>query len=270
MLKVGYVQSSPIFGEKYKNFEEIERLLIGVKADLIVLPELFSTGYTFISKEESRSLAETKDGETASFIRELSIKSGAIIVAGFAEIENNEVYNSSLIVDGNKVVDTYRKIHLFNKENLWFAPGNRKPNVYFLRGFTLGVMICFDWMFPEVARVLSLNGAQIIAHPSNLVLPNCQSLIGMRCIENRVFIITANRTGREIRGCDDFDFTGCSQVTSFYRDATNSLVLSSAPRNNSHVAIVDIDLTMANNKSINPYNNLFTARRTEFFGDIIK
>ena len=80
-------------------------------------------------------------------------------------------------------IDTYKKIHLFNRENLWFTPGDEAPKVYEIDGVKIGVMICFDWIFPETCRSLALQGMQVLAHPSNLVLPHCQSAMITRCIE---------------------------------------------------------------------------------------
>jgi len=94
---------------------------------------------------------------------------------------------------------TYRKIHLFYKEKLYFAPGENPPKVFNVNGVNIGVMICFDWIFPETARTLSLQGAELIAHPANLVLPYCQNAMITRSIENRVFTATANRVGSELR-----------------------------------------------------------------------
>ncbi|MFH1182510.1 MAG: nitrilase-related carbon-nitrogen hydrolase [Candidatus Woesearchaeota archaeon] len=259
-MKVGYVQTSPLFGEKEKNFNQVRKLIGDIKADLIVLPELFATGYAFTSKEEAKNLAETSDEETANFLKELSTKTGAVIVAGFIEKEEEKNYNSSIMVYKNKVIDTYRKIHLFNKEKLWFTPGNKKLPVHNINGMRIGVMVCFDWIFPEASRTLALHGAQIIAHPSNLVLPYCQQAMVTRCLENRVFAVTANRIGNEKRGEDDFTFTGGSQITSF-----DGKILSSAPKDRTFVDVVEIDITKADNKMINDYNDVLKDRRVEFY-----
>src|SRR3989344_9215080 len=112
-MKVGYIQNSPLFGDKEKNFNQVRKLIGDTKADLIVLPELFATGYTFSSKEEVKNLAETNDEETANFLKKISTKTGAVIVAGFIEKDGGKNYNSSIVVHKNKVIDTYRKIHLF-------------------------------------------------------------------------------------------------------------------------------------------------------------
>lgn len=259
-MNVGYVQNAPLFGEKEKNFRQIRGLTENIKADLIVLPELFATGYAFTSKDEVKNLAETEQGETADFLKDISTKTGAAIVAGFIEKAEGKNYNSSIVVYKNKVIDTYRKIHLFNKEKLWFSAGNKKLSVYSLKGMKIGVMICFDWIFPEVSRTLALNGAQIIAHPSNLVMPYCQQAMVTRCLENRVFAVTANRIGNEKRRKDDFTFTGRSQITSF-----DGKILSSAPKDKIFTDTVEIDITKANNKMINEYNDILKDRRGEFY-----
>ena len=119
-------------------------------------------------------------------------------------------------------------------------------------------MICFDWMFPEVCRTLSLQGMQVLAHPANLVMPYCQSAMVTRCLENRIFAITANRVGQENRGDDDFTFTGGSQVIGY-----DGKVYSSAPKDISSVSIIEIDEIQANNKKINEFNDLFEERRPD-------
>ena len=259
-MKVGYVQNSPIFGEKEKNFTQIEKLTDNIEADLIVLPELFATGYTFISKEEAQNMAEKANGDTSIFLQQISHKTGAIIVGGFVEKDGSEIYNSSMMIFKEKIIGTYKKIHLYNKEKIWFSPGNKQFKVYEVNNVKIGIMICFDWIFPESTRSLALLGADIIAHSANLVLPHCQNAMKTRCLENHVFAITANRIGTEERGKDKFIFTGASQITAF-----DGEVLSSAPVNEVFVDIVDIDINAARNKSLNEFNNLFKDRRQELY-----
>lgn len=260
-MKVGYVQTNPIFGEKEANFEEIRKLIKNNRADLLVLPELFATGYTFTSKKEVNLLAEDSKGKTSSFLKEIAVRINGIVVGGFIEKNENELYNSAMIVDNSTVLHVYRKIHLFYKEKLWFEPGNTPLKVIEANGMNIGLMICFDWIFPEVTRTLSLLGADIIVHPANLVLPYCQKAMTTRCIENRVFAITSNRIGHEMRGEDDFKFTGMSQITSY-----NGEILSSAPANVSHVEIMHIDIEHTRDKHINQFNDLFEDRKREMYG----
>jgi len=264
-MKVGYIQTSPIFGEKNKNFEQVENLVSKLKADLLVLPELFATGYTFVSKEEVKSLAEEIDGETGEFLINLSRKTHSIIIGGFIEKIESKIFNSAMIVSDSKILGVYRKLHLYFKEKSWFAPGNRPLKIFKTKNIKIGIMICFDWIFPETTRSLALLGADIIAHPANLVLPYCQNAMITRCIENRIFAITSNRIGEENRGSDHFKFTGKSQVTSF-----NGEILSSAPKDEIFIDIVDIEIKKARDKKINEFNDLFEDRRENLYYKIRK
>jgi len=259
-MKIGYIQNSPIFGEVEKNFTQINELSNGIKADLIVLPELFATGYAFTSKEEAKEMAEDVDGITANFLKEISYNTGAVLVGGFIEKEGSNIFNAAIMVSGDKIISTYRKIHLYFKEKKWFSPGNRPFEVHQVNDMNIGMMICFDWIFPESIRSLALLGADIIAHSANLVLPYCQKAMVNRCLENRVFGITANRIGSEKRGQDEFEFTGGSRIT-----AIDGEVLSSAPENDVSVDIIEIDIIKARNKSLNEYNNLFEDRRPKLY-----
>ncbi len=262
-MKVGYIQTSPIFGDKEKNFDQVNAMVSEVKADLLVLPELFATGYTFISKKEAKSLAEGLEGQTAQFLIKLSKTTSSIIVGGFIEKSREKIFNSAMIVSDSEVLGVYRKLHLYYKEKLWFSPGNKPLITYNIKGVNIGIMICFDWIFPETVRSLALLGADIIAHPANLVLPYCQNAMVTRCLENRVIAITSNRIGVENRGTNHFKFTGGSQITSY-----NGEILSSAPEAEEFVDIVDIDIKKTRDKNLNEYNNLFEDRRKEFYQNI--
>ncbi len=260
-MKVGYAQLKTIFGEKQNNFDKVSDLLKDVDdVDLIVLPELFATGYTFTSIEEVESLSENEDGETSQFLQEMGKRTGAVIVGGFVEKFENKLCNSAMMVSKDGIIDIYRKLHLFNKEKKWFSPGNTKLKVNNVKGTKVGMMICFDWSFPEVTRTLSLLSVEVIAHPANLVLPFCQDAMKTRCFCNKLYAITANRIGTEKRGEDTFEFTGRSQITSF-----NGEVLSSAPSDREYIDFVDIFPKKTQNKNINQYNNVHDDRREEYY-----
>lgn len=254
------MQFAPVFGDKEKNFRAVKEMLAGTIADLLVLPELFATGYTFKSQEEVLSLSEVPGEETSLFLKHLAGICKATIVAGFIERENSSCYNAAMMIDASGLIATYRKLHLFNKEKLWFSTGDRAPEVYTVRGVKIGMMICFDWIFPETCRTLALRGAQIIAHPSNLVLPWAQQAMITRCLENHVFAVTANRIGKEQRGEDDFTFTGQSQIT-----GCRGEILAYAADDTACVLLTDIDPSQAIDKSVNPFNDLFKDRRPELY-----
>src|SRR5262249_55396179 len=137
------------------------------------------------------------------------------IAYGFAESDGARLYNAALLVGPQGIVGSYRKLHLFMREKELFDAGETAPPVLHVSDVGVGLMICFDWVFPEVARTLALRGAQILAHPSNLVMPWCQAAMLTRSLENRVFSITANRTGSEPKpDGSTTTFTGRSQVVS--------------------------------------------------------
>ena len=165
-----------------------------------------------------------------------------------------------MTVNKDEIIGVYRKLHLYYKEKKWFSPGNLPLQVIEINRMKLGIMICFDWFFPETIRSLSLLGAEIIAHPSNLVLPYCQNAMKTRCLVNRVYAITSNRIGSERRGEDSFTFTGRSQITSYNGD-----VLSAAPNNEMGIDIIEIDEKNSRNKKLNEYNDVFQDRRTYFY-----
>ena len=259
-MRAAFIQNNPAFGKKEQNFREIESLSKDLSADLLVLPELFATGYTFQSREEAREAAETAEGETGAFLMELADRIGGAVAAGFAERDGSRLFNSAALVSKEGVLAIYRKIHLFNKETLFFTTGDHPPEVFELSGFRVGIMICFDWIFPETARTLALKGADVIAHPANLVLPWCQNSMVTRCLENRVFAVTANRIGEEVRGEDSFRFTGGSQIT-----GTKGEILKKAATDRTAVGVVEFNQTDAREKNLNPYNNLLLDRRPNLY-----
>jgi predicted amidohydrolase len=265
-MKVGFVQFEPVFGQMDVNREKVTRLLADVDAELIVLPELFNSGYVFTSREEALHLAEEiPGGKTVELLGSIARQKKIHIVAGLCEKEGDRLFNSAVLISPEGWRGTYRKVHLFNEEKLWFRPGDEGFKVFDIGACRIGIMICFDWFFPEAARLLALQGAQIICHSANLVLPFCQAGMVTRCLENQVFAVTANRTGREKRGGQDLLFTGKSQIT-----GPQGMILYQAGSSSDEVGIVDIDIRTADNKNINSYNHLFADRRVDVYRDLLK
>jgi predicted amidohydrolase len=261
-VKAGFVQFAPVFGDPEKNVERVIRILEIQEADLVVLPELFNTGYQFVSMQEVKDLSEEiPAGYTSQKLIGLTKEKSVYIVAGIAEREGNSFYNSAVLVGPGGFMGVYRKTHLFSEEKLWFSPGNTGFRVWETPLGTIGIMICFDWFFPESARTLALRGADIVAHPSNLVLPHCPDAMVTRCLENRVFSITANRTGTEERGGKGpLVFIGRSEIVS-----PSGRTLCRAEAETEEFGLAEIDLPEARNKDLNPFNNLFDDRREEYY-----
>lgn len=260
-MKVGFVQFDCRFGEVEKNRERAVSFLSKQKAELWVLPELFNSGYQFISKKEVADLSEpVPDGPTTQFLIRAARENKTVIVAGLIERSGRKYYNAAVMVGPKGLIGLYRKIHLFYEEKRWFTAGDLPFQIFRVGRARVGMMVCFDWIFPESARTLALLGADIIAHPSNLVLPYCPDAMPTRCLENKVFSITANRVGAEARGKEKLVYIGRSEVVGptgkiFYR----------ASDKEEEARVVEIDPIQARNKKLNRYNDLLKDRQVNFY-----
>ena len=255
-FRLGVVQNSPKFLKAPQNLKACFELMGRQQADLWVLPEFFASGYNFKTKKEAGKCAETATGPMAALLKAYSVKNGCAIVAGFPEKAGSKLYNSSILVNGAKG-RVYRKTHLFGGEKKHFSPGDTGFWVENVNEVKVGVMICFDWFFPESARTLALKGAEIIAHPSNLVLPWGPEGMKIRSLENRVFSATANRVGAE-RG---LRYIGQSQVVS-----PNGSLLARLGHDQPGGAVVTIDAWTAKDKKVHPACDLFADRRPRYYG----
>jgi predicted amidohydrolase len=254
-MRVAVGQMDLLVGNVEENLIRIRDILEKAeKSDVVVLvlPELCNSGYAFKNISEATASAEPIPEGPVS--RELLTWSGGgrLVVAGICERTPEGLYNSALVVGNGEHIATYRKIHLFMNERDWFLPGQEEPPVIEYRGCQFGVMVCFDWLFPEVTRILALNGAQAILHPANLVLPFCQDAMITRSIENRVFTATANRVGTE-RG---LNFSGASQIT----DVKGNRIAQMTSKETGLVW-VDIEPTLADDKAVTERNDIFADRR---------
>ncbi|MCS7257806.1 MAG: acyltransferase [candidate division WOR-3 bacterium] len=260
-MRIGFYQFAPILGNKVANLEKIERTLNTLNTDLIVLPELATTGYLFKSRAALMPLAEKiPDGETTQLLLKIAKKKNFAIVCGLVEKENNNLYNSAVLVTPQGKVYTYRKAHLFFEEKLIFKPGNIRYRAVKYKNTKLGIIICFDYMFPEATRSLALDGAEIICHPSNLILPFGERVTISRAIENRVFFIMANRVGFEKIGKKQVQFWGRSQIIS-----PTGEILAKAGADNEEVQVVNVYHKLASNKNVTKYNNIFKDRRVDLY-----
>ncbi len=260
-MKVGFFQFRPLFGKPEQNCKKIVTALSDVDADLIVLPELALSGYYFKDKDETLTYAEDPDNSrNLDALSALAAQRNMHFVVGFSEKRGQQCYNSAALIGPNGIEHIYRKIHLFNEEKFCFDPGDIPFTVNEVNRMKIGIMICFDWAFPEAMRTLVAKGAQLICQPSNLVLTFCQETMLARSIENRVFIITANRYGEDKRPQGSLKFTGKSQLV-----APGGALLHRAASQRDAVFITDINPVDADNKMITKHNDLFKDRRPEFY-----
>ncbi len=260
-MRVGYLQFRPLFGRVGRNLKTVLGALAEVSADLIVLPELAFTGYYFKDRGELLALAEEPtDSATIEALTALCKDRDLHIVTGFAERRLDKVFNSAILIGPGGIRHVYRKLHLFNEEKNCFDPGDTPLSVQAIRDVRIGMMVCFDWAFPEVARVLALQGADILCHPSNLVLGFCQQAMLTRCLENRVFAITTNRFGADKRPQGELRFTGRSQIV-----APGGLLLQRAHAQRQALYVTEIDPAEARDKAITPLNDLLRDRRPGYY-----
>jgi 5-aminopentanamidase len=252
------VQTSPRFGEVARNLDEASAALRGVEAALVVLPELFATGYAFRDRAEAESLAEPfPAGLTTDALLALSRQTGGVVVGGLVERDGARLYNAAAVVAAGRPLVCYRKVHLFGFEREVFDAGSGPFPVVEHAGLKVGVMICFDWRFPEAARTLALAGADVLAHPSNLVMPHAQAAMVTRCLENVVYAVTANRVGSEHRPPrPPLSFTGASVIVSPHGE---TLARGSADRPD--VLRASMDLALARSKVLGSGNDVFAERR---------
>ncbi len=272
-FRVAALQTRPLFGDIAGNVRRALALAAQVTptADLYVFPELAFSGYAIASRAEARTLAETPDDSAAPGLSALAAWTEARrthAIVGFPErAPRGRVYNSAALIgpDG-RVKDVYRKIHLFDTEKLWATPGDRAPHVTRVGAARVGMLVCYDWRFPEIARVLALAGADVIAHPSNLVVTAfAQQAMRVRALENRVYAVTANRAGADVRPGGTIAFTGCSQVVD-----VNGVVLAVAGARAPKALVADLDLSRARNKRFTARNDLMRDRRPEFYAEVAR
>jgi predicted amidohydrolase len=264
MTRIGFYQFYPQFGHVGKNLAQVVNALREADADLIVLPELAFTGYYFRDRDELARLAEDPaESSTVDGLIALCRERDFYLVTGFAEKCLDRYFNSALLIGPEGLVHTYRKLHLFNTEKNCFDEGDVPLQMNEVRGMRVGMMVCFDWAFPEVARALALKGADLIGHPANLVLTYCQQAMVTRCIENMVFAVTANRYGTEERPHGELTFTGQSQVVA----PKGALVYQSCP-DQDDLYVAQVDIGLARDKKISERNDVLTDRRPEFYREL--
>jgi predicted amidohydrolase len=233
-------------------------------ADVLVLPELATSGYVFASAEEVDASAITPDdpriGQWAAAIR-----NDAVVVCGYAERgPDGAFYNSALILDATGVLAAYRKVHLWDREKLFFTPGSHPAPVVETRFGRIAVMVCYDLEFPEYTRRAALDGADLIAVPTNW--PLAARADGERPPEvviaqaaarvNHVVIACCDRSGTE-RGQEWMQGTAIVDAEGW--------PLAIAGAGEGREAAADVDLRASRDKAITARNHVFDDRRPELY-----
>jgi N-carbamoylputrescine amidase len=244
------------------------------RVDLLVLPELASSGYVFESEEEAARTAEDATrGLTVGALSEVCAASGMHCVVGVNERDGEVRHNSAVLLGPGGTLATYRKLHLFNDEQSWFQPGGDLPVVDLPFG-RVGMVICFDLWFPEAVRSLALAAAEVVAVPTNWVASfrrqvydaagYCQGdIVAMAsAAQNGVVMACADRVGVE----RDVRFLGCSVIVG----ADGWPVAGPAGPEEEALLVADVDLnTVASAKRRTPRNHLIEDRRPDSYNAVV-
>ncbi|MEO0151483.1 MAG: carbon-nitrogen family hydrolase [candidate division WOR-3 bacterium] len=200
-MKILLIQSDPK-RNKFENYKQVEEIInsINVKLDFIALPELWTTGYKLKPYEEQ---SESENSQILKNLSKLAKEKSCYILAGSIFYkENDNYYNRSFLFDRNgNIVGYYSKMKLFKglNEHLIFKAGD-KLGIFDTEFGRIGVMICYDLRFPEIARKLTFDGVKIIFVPSQWPISRIEHfkvLLRARAIENQLFVIGINRYGLE-------------------------------------------------------------------------
>jgi len=243
-------------------------------ADVVVLPELVSSGYAFESQAEARASAEAADGATVTRWARLAADYQIVIVGGFCEIAAGELFNSAALVDPGGLRCVYRKAHLWDSEGRWFSPGSAAPPVIATRHGRIAVLICYDLEFPEWVRLPALDGAQLLCAPVNW--PAFPRPDGERPAEivrvqagaavNRMFIAACDRTGEE-RGVA---WVAGSVIVDADGWPLAGATIPAAPAGGPITITAACRLGDALDKAISPRNNVHADRRPELYRRVVE
>ncbi len=270
-MRVAVAQIEPKLGEKERNLEAcVARMeeAAAQGAQLVVLPECAIPGYMWDSAAEALPFAEEIPGPSIELLERECRRLDIYVVCGLLEREGDNLRNAAAFVGPSGHIGTYWKSHLpFLGVDRFAVPGDELP-VYDTPLGRIGVEICYDLRFPEVTRTLALKGADLVAHPTNFPVAariQTELITVARAAENRVYLLTANRVGKERNG----EFCGWSQIVDPYgvrlaeADATEEILL-----------VAEVDLEKARDKDYvipGEYElYLFGHRRPELYGALVE
>ena len=271
MTRVVCQQLAPVFGDLEAN----RRLSVAAireaaarGTDVVVLPELITSGYVFRSPEEAAGLAIRPHDEILMQWASEAARADLVLAGGFCELgDDGHLYNSAALFDATGLRAVYRKLHLWDREKLVFTPGCSPPPVLDTRIGRVSLLICYDLEFPELTRSVALAGTQLLLVPTNWPLvprPRGEhppeAMIGMAAARvNRMAIACADRTGNE-RGQD---WTAGTSII-----GVDGWVVAESREPGAVVA--DLDLDAALNKRLTEGADAFGDRRPEFYRDLAR
>ena len=247
-IRVAGVQMNVDLGDATANLQRLKTLLAEAAdggARLVIFPECAVTGYCFESREEAMDCAQPLPGPAVETVAEACRERGVSAIFGLLERDGDLLFNACALVGPDGLIGSYRKAHLPSLGVDRFAtPGNRGFAVHEAAGLRVGMNICYDYSFPEAARILMLQGADLVALPTNWPegsRKGAQYLINARAHENHFYYFAVNRVGTE-RG---FEFIGQSRCA----DPTGDLI-AHADHTEETIIHADIDPGFARQKRL--------------------
>ena len=217
-FKVAIAQMNIKTGDKLANLKKASEMASSAAkqgADFLCLPEYFSTGNIF---NQCSRFAEPTPGYTIDKLGVIAKENGIHLVASFLENAEGKFFNTAVFIDYNgKLLTKYNKIHLFMDEKTCITPG-RHYGVVDTKFGKVGLMICYDAIFPEVARRLAQQDVNIIFMPANWpspFLPQWKLATSARALDNQIWLVATNRIGAD----NKFTYFGQSRVVNPYGDA---------------------------------------------------
>ncbi len=262
------------FSEQAENKEHILKFIgkaAKSKPDLIVLPECVYPCY-FLSTRiiPDYGVLGNLCEEFLKEVKNCARKFETFIAIGLPEFipEKNLLYNSAILIDDKgEEVGRARKSFLWHFDNIWFQPYSNYP-VFDTKIGRIGMFICADGRLPEIARALSLQGAEILLDLTNLVTtgierekwtnPQVDYIIPTRALENRVWIVLANKVGVEENSIQ------CCGKSAFFSPEGETVLMASSDRE--EILFGEIDLSQSHSKNISGNIDVFQSRRPELYG----
>ena len=275
-VKVACIQMQPEIGRVEDNVAHSIGLInraAELGAKLIVLPELSNSGYMFQSREEAFALSEPiPDGRTVGSMERDSLEATSCISSpACVSATAPSCFNSAVLIGPNGYIGTFRKVHLWNEENLYFEPGDLGFPVYHTAIGRIGMAICYDGWFPETYRLAALQGADIVCVPTNWVpipgqAPGREAMANILAMaaahSNSIYIACADRVGTE-RGQP---FEGQSLIVGH----TGWPVAGPASRDKEEILVADVALGEARRaRNWNAFNQVLRDRRSDLYDEML-
>jgi predicted amidohydrolase len=253
----GTLQMDIIPKQKEANLNFIDSTLAQTsqRVDLLVLPEFFTTGIFFTTKEEFAALAEPiPHGPTCHRLADIARRHQTTLVGSIIEQDGDRLYNTAIVVNPSGYMGKQRKRHLPDYEKQFFDSGD-EIHLFEVNGVRLGILICFECWVPEACRALAAMGAQMICHTANIMSSATYEALRVRAIENATPIICANRIGSETQRGTTWSFRGESRII----DADGQVL--SQLDNGPGLHVISLDPTRFHHKGNEDCSNLMDEMR---------